>query len=61
MALLHAVFVPFEDCNDKGGLGWKVMMDTRFPNLNRFRDVGITEGGESSLAQQLMGYIHDPL
>jgi len=61
MPLLHPVSMPFQDRNDKGRLRWKVMMDTRLPNLNRFCDVGITEGREPSLHQQLMGHVHDPL
>src|ERR1700753_3129360 len=60
MALLHSEPVTLQDCNDKGVLRRKVMMDTRFSDLNRVSDVGIAEGREASFYEEPVGYIHDP-
>lgn len=59
MSLLHSAPMPLQDGDDKGSFCRKVMMDTSFPDVNRIGDVGVTEGGESSLQQESMGYIHD--
>ena len=61
VGLLHAEPVPLEDGDDEGGFGWKVMMDAGLADLDRLGDVGITECRESSLDQELVGDVHDPL
>ena len=60
MPLLHSAPMPLQDCDDEGSFCWKVVMDASFPNLDGVGDVGITESGEASLHEQLMGDIHDP-
>ena len=49
MGLLHPEPMSLQDRNDKGCLRWKVVMNARFPNVNGFRDVSVTEGRKTSL------------